>query len=88
MTPEQLSNYITFWRRWITLLLEVDKETDYLRAQWDALDLNNVLTDEHFVGANAGVTKEQFVNAITNTKTITDGISGGVATNLFRMKEG
>jgi hypothetical protein len=87
MDPDRISDHITLWRMWFSRLLEVRKETGELRAGWDALGLLGILTDEHFVGANAGITKDEFVAAISTIEVVLGAITGGHATNLYKTKE-
>lgn len=86
MTPNQKSNLISNYRQAVSdLILAANKLTN-LRAEYDALDTGSLITDEDFVGDNAGLNRDAFVGAITVVNGILDGVSGAPKSAIYRIK--
>ena len=85
-TQRQISDHITMVRQNVRKILDGVEELDNLRAAWDALDLGNVLTDEHFLGENEGLTTAQIASVYTTHAAIKGLFAKGHATNLYKVK--
>lgn len=86
MTQGQLSDHITRVRACARKLVDAVEELDNLRSEWDALDLGNVLTDEHFIGENEGLTTAQIASVYTTHGAFKSLFAHGHATNLYKVK--
>lgn len=81
------SDHITKVRQASTQLIAALDTLRALKAESDALDLGNALTEEDFAGANAHLNTAQIV-AVTGTtlSALETLLAAGHATNLYTVK--
>lgn len=84
-TTTQKANFISKYRNAVdslTAALELERT---LRRQYDALDLGNALVDGDFTGENLGITKAQFVTAVSAADTVQTAYGSSVRTSLYKV---
>lgn len=79
------SDFISTYRQLVTQWLEVQGELEEKRMRWDALNYSGELLQEHFIGENASITKEQLASAVATMEAISNLLSQGHRTNLYRV---
>ena len=86
MTASQKSDFISKARTVATGFNNNIDSFNALLRQFDAQDLDNVLTDEDFKSANAeGITKQQFVDAFALIAGVLKNLPEGSSTVLFNI---
>jgi len=80
------SNFISKVRTWAGDYVALDDRGNALKAEYDSLDLGNVLVDGDFIGSNSGYTKAQLVSAISSMGTLHTSYASGHNTNFQKLK--
>lgn len=79
------SDFISEYRQLVTQWLDVQAQLEEKRVRWDSLNYANELLQEHFIGENASVTKEELTEAVVTMGAVTSLLSQGHRTNLYRV---
>lgn len=79
------SDFISEYRQLVTQWLDVQSQLEEKRVRWDSLNYAETLLQEHFVGENASITKQQLSDSIATMGQVTSLLSQGHRTNLYRI---
>jgi hypothetical protein len=78
-------DFISKYRQATTAWLTALNTLLAYRAQWDALDYSNTLTEEDFAGANSDIDLAAMQAAVASVEAIETFVASGHATNLYRL---
>lgn len=85
-TLAQKEDFIARQRAVIKSITDSFQGAIALGREYAALDLGSELTDDDFVGVNAGITKADFLAAIASLQAIDQFAAQGHATNLYKVR--